>query len=180
MKYLEHIRVVQFFLFERQYLRLNEITGIFGPNGSGKSSMLDAVQIAMLGANSRLVALNAQADEQATTRSLRAYCLGQYGESAEHRARDSATTYITLIWRDSETGAPLSMGVCIHAAADKENHEVLGRYILPGIELAMADHIEVVNGEERPRERGTFRHQVMEKTPFSSKITFFINFHSNI
>ena len=87
-------------------LRLGEgtVAAVMGPNGSGKSSMLDAVQIAMLGANSRLVALNAQADEQATTRSLRAYCLGQYGESPEHRARENATTYITLVWRDSETG----------------------------------------------------------------------------
>ena len=89
MKYLEQVRVIQFFLFEQQNVPLGEITGIFGPNGSGKSSLLDAVQIAMLGANGRLVALNAQADEQATTRSLRAYCLGQYGESPEHRARDN-------------------------------------------------------------------------------------------
>ena len=62
MRYLEQIRVVQFFLFEQQDVPLGEITGIFGPNGSGKSSLLDAVQIAMLGANSRLCALNAQAD----------------------------------------------------------------------------------------------------------------------
>jgi chromosome segregation protein len=75
VKYLEHVRVVQFFLFESQDIQLRDITGVFGPNGSGKSSLLDAVQIAMLGANSRHVALNAQADEQATTRSLRAYCL---------------------------------------------------------------------------------------------------------
>jgi chromosome segregation protein len=173
MKYLEHIRVVQFFLFERQDLRLSEITGIFGPNGSGKSSMLDAVQIAMLGANSRLVALNAQADEQATTRSLRAYCLGQYGESPEHRARDNATTYITLIWRDSETRAPLSMGVCLYAAADRETHEVLGRYILPGVELTMSDHLETVDGEERPRDWSTFRHQLMERSRVSGEDPLF-------
>lgn len=173
MKYLEHIRVVQFFLFERQDLRLSEITGIFGPNGSGKSSMLDAVQIAMLGANSRLVALNAQADEQATTRSLRAYCLGQYGESPEHRARENATTYITLVWRDSETGEPLSMGVCLYAAADRESHEVLGRYILPGIELAMSDHLEIVDGDERPRDWSTFRHQLVERSRVSGEDPLF-------
>lgn len=164
MKYLERIKVVQFFLFEQQDIPLGEITGIFGPNGSGKSSLLDAVQIAMLGANSRLVALNAQADEQATTRSLRAYCLGQFGESAEHRARDNATTYITLIWRDTETGAPLSMGVCLYASADRDGHEVLGRYILPDVELAMGDHLEVVDGEERPRTWPTFRHQLIERS----------------
>lgn len=169
MKYLEQIRVVQFFLFEKQDVPLGEITGVFGPNGSGKSSLLDAVQIAMLGANSRLVALNAQADEQATTRSLRAYCLGQYGESAEHRARDNATTYITLIWRDTKTGAPLSMGVCLYASADRDRHEVLGRYILPDIELAMGDHLEIVDGEERPRGWSTFRHQLIERSKVSGQ-----------
>ncbi|MBX9906108.1 MAG: AAA family ATPase [Burkholderiales bacterium] len=180
MKYLEHIRVVQFFLFERQDLRLSDITGIFGPNGSGKSSMLDAVQIAMLGANSRLVALNAQADEQATTRSLRAYCLGQYGESPEHRARENATTYITLVWRDSETREPLSMGVCLYASADKEKHEVLGRYILPKIELAMGDHLETVDGEERPRDWATFRHQLVERARVSGEDPLFNDSHRYI
>lgn len=169
MKYLEQIKVVQFFLFEQQDVPLGEITGIFGPNGSGKSSLLDAVQIAMLGANSRLCALNAQADEQATTRSLRAYCLGQYGESPEHRARDNATTYITLIWRDTETGAPLSMGVCLYASADRDSHDVLGRYILPDVELSMGDHLEVVDGDERPRAWATFRHHLIERSKVSGQ-----------
>lgn len=163
MKQLEKIRVVQFFLFERQEILLDEITGIFGPNASGKSSMLDAVQIAMFGGNSRLVALNAQADEeQRTTRSLRAYCLGQYGETPEDRARDHATTYISLIWRDTETNEPLTMGVCISASSERDGHEVLGRYILPGYELLMSDHLELIDGEERPREWSTFRHKLAE------------------
>ncbi len=173
MKYLEHVRVVQFFLFESQDIRLRDITGVFGPNGSGKSSLLDAVQIAMLGANSRLVALNAQADEQATTRSLRAYCLGQYGESAEHRAREHATTYITLVWRDARTNEPLSMGVCLQASADREGHEVLGRYILPKIELSLGDHLESVDGIERPRDWGTFRHQLIERARVSGEDPLF-------
>ncbi len=163
MKYLQAIRLVQFFLFERQDIRLGEITGIFGPNGSGKSSLLDAVQIAMMGGNTRLLALNAQADEQSTTRSLRAYCLGQYGETPQHRARDNAITYITLIWRDSDTNEPISMGVCIHAAGDREVHEVLGRYVIRGVELAMSDHLEMVDGQERPREWLTFRHAIVNR-----------------
>ncbi|MCL2160864.1 MAG: hypothetical protein FWH56_03095 [Betaproteobacteria bacterium] len=169
MKYLEQIRLVQFFLYEQQSVRLGEITGIFGPNASGKSSLLDAVQIAMFGANSRLVALNAQADEQARTRSLRAYCLGQYGESPEQRVRDNATTYITLIWRDTETNAPLSMGVCLYVSADRDGHDVLGRYILPDIELSMGDHLEVVDGKERPRAWATFHHQLIEHSRVSGQ-----------
>jgi chromosome segregation ATPase len=169
MKYLDRIRVVQFYLFEQQEIALADITGVFGPNGAGKSSLLDAVQIAMFGANSRLAALNAQADEQATTRSLRAYCLGQVGEGADNRARDNATTYITLVWRDTETGAPLSMGVCLYASADSDAHEVRGRYILPGVELSMGDHVEVVDGKEQPRDWATFRHQLIERSKVSGQ-----------
>lgn len=164
MKRLEKVCVVQFFLFERQELLLDEITGIFGPNASGKSSMLDAVQIAMFGGNTRLTALNAQADEeQRTTRTLRAYCLGQYGESLEDRVRDNATTYITLVWRDTETNEPLTMGVCIAVSADRDGHDVVGRYLLPKYELHMSDHLETIDGKDRPREWSTFRHQIMER-----------------
>lgn len=173
MKYLESIKLAQFFLFEKQNIQLKEISGIFGPNGSGKSSFLDAVQIAMFGANGSLVSLNAQADESKTTRSIRGYCLGQYGESPEHRARDNATTYISLIWRDSETNEPVSMGVCIYASGGQEGHKVLGRYLLRGIELSMSDHLEIVDGQERPREWATFRHQLVEKAKVSGENPLF-------
>jgi energy-coupling factor transporter ATP-binding protein EcfA2 len=165
VKVIESIRLVQFFLYEKEEIRVGEITGIFGANGSGKSSLLDAVQIAMFGANERLAALNAQADEEtATTRSLRAYCLGQYGETIEHRYRDTATTYITLVWRDTETKEPVSTGVCLFASADREKHDVLGRYILRGMELTLGDHLEVIDGKERPQAWATFRHQLVERS----------------
>ena len=165
MKCLESVKLIQFFLYEQTEIRLQEITGIFGPNGSGKSAFLDAVQIAMFGANTRLHALNAQADDdkERSTRSLRSYCLGQYGDAPEQRVRDQATTYITLIWRDTETNEPLSMGVCLSASSDTEKHEVLGRYILRGIELSMGDHTEIADGQERPREWRTFLHQLKER-----------------
>lgn len=161
MKFLESVKLVQFFLFEKQEIRLKEITGIFGPNASGKSSLVDAVQIAMFGANSKLVSLNAQADERTSTRTIRSYCLGMHDEVK--RARESATTYITLVWRDSITKEATSMGVCIYASADTDKHEVRGRYILPGIELSMNDHLEVIGTQERPRTWETFRHNLIER-----------------
>lgn len=171
MKYLESIKLVQFFLFEKQEIRLQEITGIFGPNASGKSSLVDAVQIAMFGAHGRLVSLNAQADERTTTRTIRSYCLGMHDETK--RARDNATTYITLVWRDSETKEPLSMGVCLYASVDTEGHEVRGHYILPGVELAMQDHLETVDNQERPRTWETFRHELIERSKVSGEDPFF-------
>jgi chromosome segregation protein len=163
MKILERVRVVQFFLFEQQDLLVREITGIFGPNGSGKSSLLDAVQIAMVGANGQLLALNAQADEAAKSRSIRDYCLGKFGEGADDRVRDNAMTYITLIWRDAVNNEPLSMGVCIYAAADREGHEVRGRYILRGVELAMSDHLDLIGSQQSPRDWESFKHALIEQ-----------------
>lgn len=167
MKNLESVKLVQFFLFEKQEIQLKEITGIFGPNASGKSSLIDAVQIAMFGANASLVKLNAQADESKTTRNLRSYCLGMHDETK--RARDNATTYITLVWRDSATNEPTSMGVCIYASVDMDTHKVLGRYIVPGVELTMQDHLELVDNQERPRAWETFRHQLMERSKVSGE-----------
>jgi energy-coupling factor transporter ATP-binding protein EcfA2 len=169
MKYLESINLVQFFLYEREHVRISEITGIFGPNGSGKSSFLDAVQIAMFGANSRLMALNAQADENKTTRSIRSYCLGQYGDTAEDRVRPRSNTYITLVWRDSETKKPVSMGVCIYADENSEQHKVLGRYLLPDVELTLGDHLETVDGKESPREWSTFKQQLLQRSKVSGE-----------
>ena len=162
MKYLESVKLVQFFLFENIDIKINEITGIFGPNASGKSSLVDAVQIAMFGANGNLVNLNAQADERATTRTIRSYCLGMQDESKH--VRDNATTYITLIWRDSVTKEATSMGVCLYASVDTDKHEVRGRYIVPGVELSMQDHLDIVNNEAQPRTWETFRYQLVERS----------------
>lgn len=164
MKRLESVKLVQYFLFERAEISFDDITGIFGRNGGGKSSLLDAIQIAMLGANVNLTALNAQADEHTNrlSRSLRAYCLGQH--SPEQHVREDATTYITLVWRDTETDEPLSMGVCLSASSKNDTHEVLGRYVVRGVVLALADHLEAADDGFRPRSWKAFRHDLQERS----------------
>lgn len=175
MKYLESIKVVQFFLYEQQEFSIKKITGVFGPNGSGKSSMLDASQIALFGGNSNLLALNAQADDNSTTRNIRSYCLGQYGPNPEDRVRDQATTYITLLFRDSQTNLPITVGVCIYASIEKDGHEVLGRYVLHGIELSMGDHLETIDGDEQPRDWKSFRQQLLQRSGQDSETILFID-----
>lgn len=167
MKTLVGIRLVQFFLYEQKDIRVGKTFGIFGANGSGKSSLLDAVQIVMLGASAHRghgVVFNAQADEKkASTRSIRAYCLGQYDVAEGARVRDDATTYITLVWQDSKTRELLSTGVCISASSDRENHEVRGRYIFRS-DLTLGDHLQLVDGQERPRDWESFREQLRQRS----------------
>jgi chromosome segregation protein len=167
MKKLIRIRVVQFFLYEMHDVEVGMNCGIFGANGSGKSSLLDAVQIVMLGANesrgSAGVAFNAQADESNhNSRNIRSYCLGQYGDSPDARVRDSANTYITLVWEDTATREIISTGVCIYVSADREKSDVQGRYILPA-DLALHDHLEFVDGDYRPRPWASFRQMLSQR-----------------
>ncbi|PKO77995.1 MAG: hypothetical protein CVU21_05510 [Betaproteobacteria bacterium HGW-Betaproteobacteria-15] len=168
MKRLESVKLVQFLLYEQQEFRLEEITGLFGRNGSGKSSALDAVQIAMMGANKNLMHFNAQADAKShQSRTLRSYCLGQYGDTIEQCARPQATTYVTLVWRDTETNEPVSMGVCIEASLGNEAEKVLGRYVIRGVELSMSEHLQMVDGATMPLPWSSFRHRLLEQ----SKVT---------
>jgi len=167
MKKLIRIRVVQFFLYEMRDVEVGMNCGIFGGNGSGKSSLLDAVQIVMLGANesrgSAGVAFNAQADESNhNSRNIRSYCLGQYGDSPDARVRDSANTYITLVWEDTRTKEVVSTGVSIYVNADREKSDVQGRYILPA-DIALSDHLELVDGEYRPRPWASFRQMLSQR-----------------
>jgi uncharacterized protein YPO0396 len=167
MKKLIRIRVVQFFLYEMRDVDVGMTCGIFGANGSGKSSLLDAVQIVMLGANesrgSAGVAFNAQADESNhNSRNIRSYCLGQYGDSPDARVRDNANTYITLVWQDTETQEIVSAGVCIYVSADREKSDVQGRYILPA-DITLHDHLELVDGEYRPRPWANFRQMLSQR-----------------
>ena len=169
MKKLIKIRLVQFFLYDTLDIDIGMTCGIFGANGSGKSSLLDAVQTVMLGGNESHgdagVAYNAQADEgNHNSRSIRAYCLGQYGHAAEARVRDNADTYITLIWEDSQTRERLSSGIHIHAEAAQPRANVQGRYIYPG-ELTLADHLDYSSGEARPKSWQQFRQMLSQRAP---------------
>lgn len=167
MKKLIRIRVVQYFLYEVHELIVGKNCGIFGANGSGKSSMLDAVQIVMLGGNesrgSAGVSFNAQADESNhNSRNIRSYCLGQYGDSPDARVRLNANTYITLVWQDTVTQEIVSTGVCIYASADREKADVQGRYIIP-TDITLNDHLELVDGEYQPRPWASFRQMLTQR-----------------
>ena len=165
MKKLIKIRLVQFFLYETLDIDIGMTCGIFGANGSGKSSLLDAVQIVMLGANEGSgnagIAFNAQADEtNHNSRSIRAYCLGQYGHAPDARVRDSADTYITLLWEDSQTQERISTGIHIHA--DAAQSYVQGRYIFSG-ELTLDDHLDKSDGATRPKSWLHFKQMLIQR-----------------
>ena len=166
---LTKIILVQFYLFDAEELEIRGHTAILGPNGSGKSSLLDAIQIAMMGANGNYLRFNAQTPgRRRSDRNIRDYCLGaiRNGESENaptDRKRDHATSYITLVFRDDASDRVVSAGVCLSASVEEREHKTNGWYVLPGIELTLADHLDLVDGEQLPLEWRDFQQRFKRK-----------------
>lgn len=142
MKQLESLGLVQYFLYEREDLHLGGNTAFLGPNGTGKTALLDAFQIVLLAADSNKTHFNASGESKKRARTLREYCLGVYGQSDAERCRPSANTYINLVFRDPETGLPVTAGVSLSASVDDPDHTFNSLYILPRVALTTRDHMD--------------------------------------
>lgn len=163
MQQLERIHLVQFFLFEAQSLQLDATSAIIAPNGAGKSALLDALQIVLLGGDRSRIRFNAQAGGSHRARTIRDYCLGVFRSGEEGRKRRTATTYISLVFRDTETGVPLTAGIALGASVDEPEHRTHGLYLLPGVALELDEHLEQVKGKELPLAWNTFREHIARR-----------------
>lgn len=163
MQLLESVHLVQFFLFEAQTLRLDATTAIIAPNGAGKSALLDALQIVLLGGDRGRIRFNAQAGGSVRARTIRDYCLGVFRSGDDGRKRRTAATYITLVFRDQESGLPLTAGIALGASADEPDHRLHGQFLLPGVALELDEHLELVKGKELPRAWPDFREHVLRR-----------------
>src|SRR5690606_4763148 len=157
MQLLERMHLVQYFLLEAKTPQLDRTSAIIAPHGAGKSALLDALQLVLLGGDRRHIHSNAQAGGKARARSIRDYCLGVYRSGEDGRKRPTATTYVTLVFRDQETGTPLTAGIALGASADEPEHRQHGLFLLPGVTLELEDHLEKVDGRELPLEWSRFR-----------------------
>ncbi len=157
MQLLERVHLVQFFLFEAQSLALDPTSAIIAPNGAGKSALLDALQIVLLGGDRRHIRFNAQAGGSHRARTIRDYCLGVFRSGEDGRKRRTATSYISLVFRDQETGEPLTAGIALGASVDEPEHRVHGLYLLPGVALELDEHLERLKGKELPLAWASFR-----------------------
>lgn len=138
MKRLEKIVLVQYFVCDAEELDISGNTAFLGPNGTGKTAFLDAIQVVMLGADLRHMRFNAKlATNDAGTRSLRDYCLGCY--QPDKYRRDSAHTYIALVFRDDRSGEYVSAGVAMTATVKEEKHNLSGLFVVRGKALSLAD-----------------------------------------
>lgn len=172
MKKLERICLVQFFLYDAQNFDVGGHCAFLGPNGTGKTVLLDALQIAMLGAHGNYIKLNAQKEGGGRDRTIREYCLGALDGTFKRR---SAQSYITLVFRDTRTGEETSIGIAISASESSPKHEVDGMYIVRGIGLELKDHLETVEGGEAPLRYADFRRDLKTRADKAKKTVVFEN-----
>ncbi|WP_415879506.1 SbcC/MukB-like Walker B domain-containing protein [Methylomonas sp. TEB] len=145
MKTLVSAHIVQFSLWDYETFQISAGgTAIIGPNGAGKTSLIDAVQIAMVGGHGQHMHFNAQSVHK-DARSIRSYALGTMrsgdGENGViTRKRDEALSYISLVFQGKDERDVLSAGICIHATVT--DSRTLGLYVFPGVALKLEHHLE--------------------------------------
>lgn len=154
MKLLNRIILVQWYLLEAIQIDIEGNTAIVGPNAAGKSSILDAVQAVLMGGNMNMIRLNASAGEK-SKRSLMEYCLGMVRDSTDDndsdlQPRQSATSYIILSFRDSDTQEETAIGLAMHAQLAGRVFNIDGRFIAPRSSLILRDFIEKSGDSEMP------------------------------
>lgn len=152
MKALVAVHLVQFSFWDYDTFPLSAGgTAFIGPNGAGKTSLVDAIQIALVGGSLRYTEFNSQSVRK-DERSIRDYALGtmrsDVGERrVMQRKRDEALSYITLVFADEEASEVVSAGLCLWSTIKEPDHRVMGLYVLPGVRLELEHHLEDV-GEE--------------------------------
>lgn len=156
MKLLNRIILVQWYLLEAIQIDIEGNTAIVGPNAAGKSSILDAVQAVLMGGNMNMIRLNASAGEK-SKRSLMEYCLGMVRDNnstddndSDLQPRQSATSYIILSFRDSDTQEETAIGLAMHAQLAGRVFNIDGRFIAPRSSLILRDFIEKSGDSEMP------------------------------
>jgi chromosome segregation protein len=173
MKRLESIGLVQFFLYEREDLQVGTNTAFLGPNGTGKTAFLDALQTVFLAADGNRMHFNASGEGKKRARSLRDYCLGIYGQTAAERCRDSANTYIDLVFRDPRTNTPVTAGISLSVAADQPETHLNSLYILPGVAMNTRMHVEREAGRDVVQPWRAFQHVAADACRMHGTTPFF-------
>lgn len=161
MQVLRRINLVQFFLYEAESFEIEGDTAFLGPNGTGKTVLLDAVQIAMLGAHGHYVRLNAQKEgTNSRPRKIMDYCLGALDGNVK---REVAQSYVCLVFEDTKTRVRTSVGINMIAAKGDIRHETKGMFVARDCDLVIQDFLEPVAGGHSPMRWEDFRTELRKK-----------------
>jgi energy-coupling factor transporter ATP-binding protein EcfA2 len=126
MKSLTRLRLINWHLFANEDIDIKNITFLTGANGTGKSTIIDAIQIVLLGDTSGHN-FNKAANDR-TGRTLRGYLRCETGETADGQVMclrpGRFTSYIALQFFDDKTNKDFTLGIVFDSYEDdtEEHH----------------------------------------------------------
>ena len=113
MKLLKTVKIINCHYFWNQTLNFEQIVFLTGVNASGKSTLIDAMQVVLLGDTSGRHFNKAAAEK--SNRTLRGYLRGELGDSLEggfHYLRNGRfTSYIVLEFYDDVNDDHFNLGI---------------------------------------------------------------------
>jgi len=125
MKLLTKVKVINWHYFWNETIHIEPIVFLTGLNASGKSTLIDAMQVVLLGDTSGRN-FNKAASEK-STRTLKGYLRGELGDVEEggfHYLRNGRfTSYIALQFMDDKTTKSFTVGIVFDSFEDgSEDH----------------------------------------------------------
>ncbi len=149
MRWLEAVRLVQWYHFQDEVFPIGANCLLVGDNGSGKTTVLDGVQIALV-ADAGEALFNRAANEK-SRRTLHGYVRWKLGVEDELRpglvrfGRGACTSYVLLEFRDDRDGsAGFACGVGFEA--NETDMDLAKMYFL--VPSAVVADVEVVTASE--------------------------------
>jgi len=142
MRRLEAVRLVQWYHFQDEVLRIGGNCLLLGDNGSGKTTVLDAIQIALV-ADLSEVLLNRAANEK-SRRTLYGYVRWKIGSEDESRpgagavrfGRGACTSYVILEFCDDQNpNSNFSCGIGFEAT-ETDSEVVKLHFVVPDARLS--------------------------------------------
>src|SRR5690554_4755983 len=155
MKWMKHLRLVNWHYFQDETLEFGEQTLICGRNSAGKSTILDALQVLFI-ADQRKFRFNPAAHEEAK-RSLINYLRGKIGSDEKTFVRErDFTSYILGEFYDDKTRQFFIVGTVMDVYSDNKIDDEF--FIIPELRLA---ELEIKKEKGRYHNREEFRSYVL-------------------
>src|SRR5574344_1090353 len=125
MKKIVKLRLINWHLFANETVDIANITFLTGANGTGKSTIIDAMQILLLGDTSGRNFNKAANDK--TGRTLRGYLRGELGETADGKIMalrpGRFTSYVAMEFYDDSSDSSFTLGIVFDCfEGDSEEH----------------------------------------------------------
>ena len=180
MRILKKLLLLHWYTYDREEISFEKINFLTGDTGSGKSTIIDAIQMVMLGDKSGAF-FNKAANER-SARSLKGYLFGEIGDDGEagfHYIRSGRfTTYVVLEFYNDVRGEAMTAGYIADCFGDqtwKDHWFLMRKHGIP--EGDFCDEKEI------PWDYDTLRHSIGKLYKSRNAIEFYdtnVRFQENL